>query len=107
MLREHLDQSHGAASRPRVEILCQVDWLWDKLSLREGSCVLDVTCGPGLYSVELARRGCVVHGLDFSPASDRGGVGRNPKRVLGEEAPELGDLLRVLGRREGLIRFSD
>ncbi|GAB4532939.1 MAG: hypothetical protein Kow0063_14190 [Anaerolineae bacterium] len=71
MLREHLDQSHGAASRPRSEILRLVDWLWDKLSLREGSRVLDVTCGPGLYAVELARRGCIVHGLDFSPAAIR------------------------------------
>jgi len=71
MLREHLDQSHGAASRRRVEILRQVDWLWDKLALRPGSRILDVTCGPGLYAVELARRGCVVHGIDFSPASIR------------------------------------
>jgi SAM-dependent methyltransferase len=45
--------------------------LWDKLSLREGSHLLDVTCGPGLYAVELARRGCRVHGVDFSPASIR------------------------------------
>jgi len=71
MLREHLDQSHGAASRRRSEILRQVDWLWDKLSLREGCRVLDLTCGPGLYAVELARRGCIVYGLDFSPASIR------------------------------------
>ena len=71
MLREHLDQSHGAASRRREEILRLVDWLWDKLALRAGSRVLDVTCGPGLYAVELAGRGCIVHGIDFSPASIR------------------------------------
>jgi SAM-dependent methyltransferase len=71
MLREHLDQSHGAASRRQVEILRLVDWLWDKLGLHAGSRVLDVTCGPGLYAVELARRGCSVHGIDFSPASIR------------------------------------
>jgi SAM-dependent methyltransferase len=29
----------------------------------------DVTCGPGLYGVELARRGCAVTGVDFSPAA--------------------------------------
>jgi SAM-dependent methyltransferase len=69
MLREHLDQSHGAASRQRPEILRIVGWLWDRLSLHEGARVLDVTCGPGLYAVELARRGCVVSGIDFSPAS--------------------------------------
>jgi SAM-dependent methyltransferase len=30
---------------------------------------LDVTCGPGLYSVALAERGCQVTGVDFGPAS--------------------------------------
>jgi SAM-dependent methyltransferase len=69
MLREHLDQTHGAASRQRPEILRIVEWLWDKLSLREGARILDVTCGPGLYAVEFARRGCQVRGIDFSPAS--------------------------------------
>jgi SAM-dependent methyltransferase len=71
MLREHLDQSHGAASRRRVEILRLVDWMWDKLGLQAGSRILDVTCGPGLYAVEFARRGCTVYGIDFSPASIR------------------------------------
>jgi 2-polyprenyl-3-methyl-5-hydroxy-6-metoxy-1,4-benzoquinol methylase len=69
MLREHLDQTHGAANRQRPEILRIVDWLWDKLSLHEGSHVLDVTCRLDLYAVELARRGCLVLGIDFSPAS--------------------------------------
>ena len=54
MLREHLDQSHGAASRQRPEILRLVDWLWQQLDLTPGARVLDITCGPGLYAVELA-----------------------------------------------------
>ncbi len=69
MLREHLDQSHDAASRRSEERTLQIDWLWDKLRLGVGSRVLDITCGPGLYAVELAKRGCVVTGIDFSPAS--------------------------------------
>jgi SAM-dependent methyltransferase len=69
MLREYLDQGHGAASRTDKERAIQLDWLWDKLGLRAGDQVLDVTCGPGLYAVELAQRGCVVTGVDFSPAS--------------------------------------
>lgn len=71
MLREHLDQSHGAASRQRPEILRLVDWLWQHLDLAAGVRVLDITCGPGLYSVELARRGAQVTGIDFGPASIR------------------------------------
>ena len=69
MLREHLHQGHGAASRQRPEILAQIDWLWSKLALRPGARLLDITCGPGLYAVELARRGVDVTGIDFSPAS--------------------------------------
>lgn len=69
MLREHLDESHGAASRRTDERLAQLDWLWEKLGLAPGSRVFDVTCGPGLYAVELARRGCSTLGVDFSPAA--------------------------------------
>lgn len=69
MLREHLDESHGAASRRSAERVLQVDWLWQKLKLAPGSRVLDLTCGPGLYAVALAERGCRVTGVDFSPAS--------------------------------------
>ena len=69
MLREHLDESHGAASRRTAERVAQIDWLWTRLVLAPGQQVLDLTCGPGLYTVELARRGCHVTGIDFSPAA--------------------------------------
>lgn len=69
MLREHLDESHGAATRQAAERAAQLDWLWERLALRPGSRVLDLTCGPGLYAVPLARRGAIVTGVDFSPAS--------------------------------------
>ncbi len=68
MLREHLDSSHGAASRATPERKLQLDWLWPKLGLRPAGRLLDLTCGPGLYAVELARRGVQVTGIDFSPA---------------------------------------
>lgn len=69
MLREHLDESHGAASRTSAEHTIQLEWLWERLALREGSRILDVTCGPGLYAVPLTQRGCRVTGVNFSPAS--------------------------------------
>jgi SAM-dependent methyltransferase len=69
MLRKHLDESHGAASRQTPERLMQVDWLWRRLGLQPGVRVLDVTCGPGLYAVEVADRGCTVTGIDFGPAA--------------------------------------
>jgi SAM-dependent methyltransferase len=69
MLAEHLDESHGAASRPHLERLAQLQKMWHWLDLSAGTRVLDVTCGPGLYAVELARRGCRVVGVDFGPAA--------------------------------------
>jgi len=69
MLREHLDQTHAAASRPLDEILIHVDGLERELKLSYGSRILDVTCGPGLYCHELARRGYRVTGVDFAPAA--------------------------------------
>lgn len=69
MLREHLDQSHGAASRTAVERHRQIAWLWSRLALQPGHKLLDVTCGPGLYAVDFARRGLYVTGVDFAPAA--------------------------------------
>lgn len=69
MLREHLDDTHSAASRTSHERSLQIDWLWQQLGLAADHRVLDFTCGPGLYAVELARRGCAVTGIDFGPAS--------------------------------------
>jgi SAM-dependent methyltransferase len=44
----------------------EVDALEDLLGLRTGMRVLDVGCGPGRHSHELARRGMVVVGVDIS-----------------------------------------
>ena len=69
ILREHLDDTHGAASRESSERIQQLDWLWAQTAMQPTYHIFDVTCGPGLYAVELARRGCSVTGVDFSPAS--------------------------------------
>jgi len=69
MLKEHLDQSHNAASRRMPEIRAMVPVMMDWLGLRSGSRLLDVTCGPGLYAAEFARQGVQVTGIDFGPAS--------------------------------------
>lgn len=71
MLAQHLDQSHGAASRRLLEIRGQVQVMWQWLGLRPGHRLLDVTCGPGLYAREFARAGVSVTGIDFGPASIR------------------------------------
>jgi SAM-dependent methyltransferase len=70
MLKEHLSQDHNAASR-RFEIVHkQVDYL-ERIAggLEKDLKILDLACGPGLHSLDLARRGHSTLGIDFSPAS--------------------------------------
>src|SRR5579864_8366591 len=71
MLRSHLDPTTDAASRRPERIDAEVSWLVSHLELREGTPVLDLGCGPGLYSIRLARRGLTVTGVDISPGSLR------------------------------------
>ncbi len=69
MLKEHLSQAHDAASRRTPTINKHVNWI-HKFVLRERpSRILDLGCGPGLYSSRLAALGHTCHGIDFSPAS--------------------------------------
>ncbi len=44
----------------------EVDFLLEELKLAPGCSILDVGCGTGRHSVELAKRGYVVTGLDLS-----------------------------------------
>jgi SAM-dependent methyltransferase len=46
--------------------LAEVDFLIDELGLAPGSAVLDVGCGTGRHSIELARRGFRMVGVDIS-----------------------------------------
>jgi 2-polyprenyl-3-methyl-5-hydroxy-6-metoxy-1,4-benzoquinol methylase len=41
-------------------------WLQQR-GVRPGAALPDAGCGTGRYSIELARRGYVVHGIDASP----------------------------------------
>lgn len=69
MLREHLSQEHDRASRRSERIDRQVRWLEGALLGGAPRRVLDLGCGPGLYSSRLARLGHECIGIDYSPAS--------------------------------------
>ncbi len=59
-----------AADRfPAEATAAEVDFLVEALGLREGARVLDLACGHGRHSVDLARRGCAVTGVDLSAPS--------------------------------------
>jgi SAM-dependent methyltransferase len=69
MLREHLSQHHDAASRRGSVIDQQVDWIHRHVLGERPARVLDLGCGPGLYTSRLARLGHTCVGIDYSPAS--------------------------------------
>lgn len=69
MLREHLSQEHDWASRRAVIIQKHVDWIHQKILSGRPARILDMGCGPGLYTSRLAKLGHECTGLDFSPAS--------------------------------------
>ena len=71
MLREHLSQDHDLASR-RMQIVDQhVLWVHEQVLGGKTAHILDLGCGPGLYTNALARLGHTCIGVDFSPASIR------------------------------------
>ena len=45
----------------------QADFLIEKLGLKSGAKILDLACGFGRHSLELARRGFDVTGVDITP----------------------------------------
>lgn len=69
MLREHLSQEHDAASRRTATIERQVAWIDQDVLGGRPTAILDLGCGPGLYTARLARRGHTCVGIDFSPAA--------------------------------------
>lgn len=69
MLKEHLSQEHDAASRRAPLIDQHVEWIHKDLLKEQVTALLDLGCGPGLYTTRLAQRGHTCVGLDFSPAS--------------------------------------
>ena len=67
MLKAHLDDTHDAASRNSRTIRQTVTWI-DAVS--EGKrTLLDLGCGPGLYSQAFAALGYTVTGVDISASS--------------------------------------
>jgi len=69
MLDQHLSQDHDRASRRSDIIDKHVEWIHGALLKSEPGKVLDLCCGPGLYTSRLATLGHDCVGVDFSPAA--------------------------------------
>jgi SAM-dependent methyltransferase len=68
LLDMHLNPDMDAASRRPSVINKTINWLVGNY-LKENDNILDLGCGPGLYSSKLAEKGFNVTGLDFSENS--------------------------------------
>ena len=66
---EHFFDAHAPQYNDNVftkNTLAEVDFLLEELQLPPGSAILDVGCGTGRHSIELAKRGYAMTGLDLS-----------------------------------------
>ena len=71
---------------PPAVTLAEVDFLEKTLAAPAGGCLLDIPCGSGRHSIELARRGYRMTGVDLS------GDFLTQARALAEEAGVSVDL---------------
>jgi 2-polyprenyl-3-methyl-5-hydroxy-6-metoxy-1,4-benzoquinol methylase len=69
MLQEHLSQAHDAASRRASVIDSHVAWIHRVVLAGRPGRILDLGCGPGLYTARLAVLGHECVGIDFAPAA--------------------------------------
>ena len=69
MLAAHLSQASDAASRRCETIDKHIEFIKRVAQPSPGSRVLDLGCGPGLYTQRLAEQGYDCYGIDLGPAS--------------------------------------
>ncbi|NBY12793.1 MAG: class I SAM-dependent methyltransferase [Actinobacteria bacterium] len=67
-LADHMGEAYLRYSFTKGTVQ-EVDFLVDELELTSSMSILDVGCGPGRHSLELARRGFRVTGIDISEPS--------------------------------------
>jgi SAM-dependent methyltransferase len=107
MLDEHLSQVHDLAGRRSEIIDGHVGWIHDRVLNGNPTRILDLGCGPGLYTSRLARPGHRCVGIDFSPASiayaRQQAEGQGWDCTYVQQDIRTADYGRGLGRGYGLV----
>jgi 2-polyprenyl-3-methyl-5-hydroxy-6-metoxy-1,4-benzoquinol methylase len=65
LLEIHLHPDIDLASRKKATIEKTIDWIFEQVEDKELR-ILDLGCGPGLYTQQIAQKGHKVTGVDFS-----------------------------------------
>lgn len=68
LLELHINPDNDVASRSKVKIERITNWILEQTDKPEMK-ILDLGCGPGLYSELLAKNGHSVIGVDYSESS--------------------------------------
>ncbi len=66
-LQLHLDQKNDVNSRRKFIINKHTNWLHSSILQSKKSKILDLACGPGLYTSKLSQLGHICKGVDISP----------------------------------------
>jgi len=69
MLEFHLNESVDLSSRNTVFIDRSTAWIVSRFNVKGNTHIADFGCGPGLYSIRLAKEKANVTGIDFSANS--------------------------------------
>ena len=69
MLKYHLNPDVDPASRNKKFMDESIDWISKKNNMDSKTKVLDLGCGPGLYTTEFAKTGASITGIDVSTNS--------------------------------------
>ena len=69
MLQAHLSENEEGASRPHKDIDASVAFISKSFPSQTHASLIDLGCGPGLYTTRLHDHGYQVTGMDFSERS--------------------------------------
>lgn len=77
MLKAHLDPDVDAASRKKETIEKAIQWISEQIG--QNKTILDLGCGPGLYTKKFSEMGHTVTGIDYSRRSIDYALSHDPK----------------------------